>query len=107
MSEYDQAEDAPGPKARTAEVLAFPERPEDRLRRALRRLEGALLEQGQAVAAFRSDLAALSVAVVGLDGTLQAYRANLGTAATEAERARDAARRLEARAEAMLAGQRG
>lgn len=86
----------------TAELLAFPSRPEDRLRRALRKLEAALQEQGVAVAGFRADLTALSSAVVGLDSSLHAYRSRLAEAAGAADQAHDAARRLEARAELML-----
>ncbi len=86
-----------------ADMLAFPSRPEDRLRRALRKLEAALTEQGVAVAGFRADLSALSTAVVGLDHSLQDYRGKLSEAAGAAHRAKEEARRLEARAEAMMA----
>ena len=89
--------------ASTAELLSFPLRPEDRLRRALRKLEDALTEQGVAVAGFRADLSALSTAVVGLDHSMQDYRGKLGEAADAAARAQEEARKLEARAEAMLA----
>ncbi len=89
--------------ASSAELLSFPSRPEDRLRRALRKLEAALTEQGVAVAGFRADLSALSTAVVGLDHSMQDYRGKLGEAASAAGRAKEEARRLEARAEAMLA----
>ena len=89
--------------ASTAELLPFPSRPEDRLRRALRKLETALTEQGVAIAGFRADLSALSTAVVGLDRSMTDYRGKLGEAATAAGRAQEEARKLEARAEAMLA----
>ncbi len=89
--------------ASTADLLAFPSRPEDRLRRALRKLEAALTEQGVAIAGFRADLSALSTAVVGLDRSMADYRGKLGEVATTASRATDEARKLEARAEAMLA----
>ncbi len=86
----------------TAELLAFPTRPEDRLRRALRKLEDALHDQGVAVAGFRADLSSLSAAVVGLDSSMHDYRGRLTEASGAANQARDAARRLENRAEAML-----
>ena len=86
-----------------ATLVAFPSRPEDRLRRALRKLEAALLEQGEAVAGFRADLSALSTAVVGLDRSVQDYRGRLSEAAEAAGRARAEAQRLERHAEAMLA----
>ncbi len=86
----------------SAELLSFPSRPEDRLRRALRKLEAALREQGVAVSEFRADLKTLSSSVMGLDMTMQAYRGRLADAAGAATQANDAARRLEARADAML-----
>lgn len=85
-----------------AELLAFPSRPEDRLRRALRKLEAALEEQGSAVAGFRADLSALSGAVMGLGQSLQGYRNTLAEAGAAADQAHAAARLLEARADAML-----
>jgi hypothetical protein len=89
-------------EAPSAELIAFPNRPEDRLRRALRKLEAALQEQGVAVSGFRADLTALSSAVVGLDTSLQTYRSRLAEAAGAADQAHDAAIRLEARADQML-----
>ena len=88
--------------ADTAELLAFPARPEDRLRRALRKLEAALQEQGVAVAGFRADLSSLSSAVGGLDQSLRSYRVRLTEVADAAGAANDAARRLEATADQML-----
>jgi chromosome segregation ATPase len=86
----------------TAEMLAFPSRPEDRLRRALRKLEAALRDQGVAVSEFRADLKTLSSSVVGLDMSMQEFRGRLAEAAGAANQANDAARRLEARADTLL-----
>lgn len=85
-------------------LVAFPSRPEDRLRRALRNLESALADQGAAVTGFRADLSALSAAVSGLDESLQDYRGKLTHAALAAGRARDEAKRLGMRAAAMAGG---
>ena len=86
----------------TAELLAFPSRPEDRLRRALRKLEAALRDQGVAVSEFRADLKMLSSSVVGLDMSMQEFRGRLAEAAGAATQANDSARRLEARADSLL-----
>ena len=51
----------------SAILLAFPARPDDRLRHALRNLEAALAEQSAAVAGLRTELAGLSGAVSGLE----------------------------------------
>jgi uncharacterized coiled-coil protein SlyX len=85
-----------------AELLAFPSRPADRLRRALRRLEIAVAEQGVAVEEFRTDLSALSSAVAGLDASMQTYRDRLNDTAGATRQAQTAARRMDALAEAML-----
>lgn len=79
----------------TATLLAFPQRPEDRLRRALRQLEAALEEQRNVVADFRANLASLSGAVSGLGGSLENYRHRLADTAGAAWQAHDAFRRLE------------
>ena len=92
------------PTERTAPVvLAFPQRPDDRLRLALRRLEAALGAQRDAVAGWRAELATLGSAVAGLrEGALR-YQASLSATAADLARARAAARALEATADAMLA----
>jgi signal transduction histidine kinase len=87
----------------TAEILPFPEKPEDRLRRALRALDAALAEQGTAVAGLRQELGALSGAVQGLGSSLQAYSQGLAETQEAVLGAHAEARRLEATADAMLA----
>jgi len=89
--------------SRTAEILPFPEKPEDRLRRALRALDLALVEQGAAVAGLRQELGALSSAVGDLGSSLQAYSGVLAATQEEVLGAHAEARRLEATAAAMLA----
>lgn len=90
-----------------AVVLAFPARPEDRLRHALRSLEAALAEQSVAVAGLRAELGALSGAVSGLEGSLTCYAGGLDQAAAAAAGAGQAARALEATADGMLRAVRG
>ncbi|MBV1798624.1 hypothetical protein [Siccirubricoccus sp. G192] len=58
----------------SSEILPFPIRPDDRLRRALRQLDLALAEQRQAVAGLRGELARLGEAVCGLDDSLGQFR---------------------------------
>lgn len=86
-----------------ADILPFPERPEDRLRRALRALDAALAEQSAAVAGLRRELGALSGAVEGLGNSLQAYSRGLAETQEAVLGAHAEARRLEATADAMLA----
>lgn len=78
-----------------AAVVVFPERPENRLRLALHRLDEALAEQSVAVAALRAGLRELDGAVTGLDRGLGEYSAALADAARETVKAEDAARSLE------------
>jgi len=89
-----------------AQILAFPQKPEDRLRAALRSLEAALAEQKDAFGALRTNLVALGGAVSGLETRLHGYRGALAGTAQEVEVARASARRLEATAEAWLKGAR-
>lgn len=84
-------------------VLAFPRRPDDRLRLALLRLEEALAEQRQAVAAWRSSLADLTEATGRLDRSLLGYGAELDSVAEAVRHADTEARRLEETADALLA----
>jgi hypothetical protein len=86
-----------------AEILPFPEKPEDRLRRALRALDQALAEQGAAVAGLRRELGSLSGAVEDLGTSLQSYSRGLAEAQEGVLGAHAEARRLEATADAMLA----
>ncbi|WP_043364468.1 hypothetical protein [Belnapia sp. F-4-1] len=91
----------------TADILPFPEKPEDRLRRALRTLDAALDEQRAAVAGLRRELGALSGAVAGLGTSLQAYSRGLADTQEAVLGAHAEARRLDATADAMLAACQG
>lgn len=86
-----------------ADILAFPQKPEDRLRAALRRLEDALAEQKLAFTEFRTNLAALGGAVSGLEGSLDTYRASLAATQQDVARSQEAAKRLEKTADIWLA----
>lgn len=85
-----------GDTAAEAEILAFPARASDRLRRALRTLDIALAEQREAVAGLRQELGALAGATAGLGGALGSLRSALDGAAAETARAGAEARWLEA-----------
>ncbi len=85
-----------------AVLFAFPARPEDRLRLALRRLEESLEEQRQAVAAWRESLAALKTATGDLGGSLESFQGELAGTAAAVRAVGDEARRLEVTADAML-----
>ncbi|MDN3562809.1 hypothetical protein ACFQY5_30995 [Paeniroseomonas aquatica] len=87
----------------TAAILPFPEKPEDRLRRALHGLEAALAEQAEAVAGLRRELGALAEAVDGLGGSFDSYAEGLQETKEALAGAGDQARQLEATADAMLA----
>lgn len=87
----------------SATLFAFPERPEDRLRRALRSLEAALAEQATAVAGLRAELGSLSGALVGLEITMTGYAGELDRTADAASAANAAARTLEETADKLLA----
>lgn len=91
----------------TAAILAFPERPDDRLRRALRSLQDALAAQRVAVAGFRRELGSLASAVRGLDGSLASYRDGLAGAEAAVAAARAESARLDATADALLAATAG
>ena len=82
-------------------VTAFPQRPEDRLRLALRRLDEAVAEQSHAFAGLRAAIGDLSVTMGRLGSNVQGYRAALDSTAAEIERALAAARRLEKTADRM------
>jgi septal ring factor EnvC (AmiA/AmiB activator) len=82
-------------------VAAFPQRPEDRLRLALRRLEEAIGEQSAATAGLRSAIGDLSRTMSRLGESVTGYRSALDTTASEIERALAASRRLEATAGRM------
>ena len=82
-------------------VTAFPTRPEDRLRLALRRLDEALGEQSQAVAGLKAAIGDLSGTMAKLGDSVAGYRGALDSTATEIERALAAARTLQATADRM------
>ena len=87
--------------ASPAIVSAFPSRPEDRLRLALRRLDEALGEQSQAVAGLKAAIGDLSGTMAKLGDSVAGYRGALDSTATEIERALAAARTLQATADRM------
>lgn len=83
-------------------VASFPQRAEDRLRLALRRLEDAIGEQSQAAVSLRATIGDLSSTMARLGDNVVAYRAALNGAAAEIERALAAARTLQATADRMV-----
>jgi ABC-type transporter Mla subunit MlaD len=85
-----------------AQILAFPQKPEDRLRAALRSLEAALAEQKDAFGALRTNLAALGGAVSGLEASVHGYRGTLAGTVRELDRTRTSVRRLETTADAWM-----
>lgn len=94
------------PIARPAEptqptLALFPQRPEDRLRLALRRLDEAVADQSQATAGLRAAIGDLSRTMARLGSSMHGYRAALDSTAAEIERALASARRLEATASRM------
>lgn len=80
-------------------TLPFPQRPEDRLRLALRDLEAALDEQAKAVADFRADLGVLGQALGSLREGLHTFRGRLAECQLDLAELRDEAQRLERTAE--------
>ncbi len=74
-----------------AEVISFPNKPEDRLRVALRELEHALSDQALAFQEFRMNMALLGTAVGGLERNLESYRGTLDTVGLDAAEAHHAA----------------
>ncbi|RAI60261.1 hypothetical protein [Roseicella frigidaeris] len=85
-----------------ARIIAFPSRPDDRLRLALRSLEAALQTQDAEVAAWRAALREFAGSVRGLDHSVARYRAELEAAGATAAAAGEEARALERRASAWL-----
>lgn len=75
-------------------VVGFPQRPEDRLRLAMRRLDEALAEQREAIATFRSNLGELSKAVSGVKDGLDSYQGSLSDLAVGVDRLGTEARAL-------------
>ena len=91
----------PEQPAAEAELLAFPDTEERRLRRALRALDAALDQQRHSVAEFRAQLRALKGAVDQLGTSAQDLTTALAKAADEASLAQAATHQLVATAEAM------
>ena len=60
-----------------SEIIRFPNKPEDRLRVALRELEIALSDQSLAFQEFRMNMSMLGTAVGGLERSLESYRGTL------------------------------
>lgn len=83
-------------------VAAFPRRPEDRLRLALRRLDKAIGEQSVAAAGLRDAIGDLKRTMSRLDESVSGFRAALADAAGEIDHARAASRRLQETADRML-----
>ncbi len=96
------ATDTALPSASMAAIAAFPQRPEDRLRLALRRLDEAIGEQSQATAGLRSAIGDLSRTMAKLGQSVQGYRSALDGTAAEIEKALASARRLQATADRMV-----
>ncbi len=94
--------DTPPDLAISAAVAVFPQRPEDRLRLALRRLDAAIGEQSQATASLRDAIGDLSLTMSRLGESVNGYRGALDTTAAEIERALSASRRLETTASRMV-----
>ena len=70
-----------------AEVVAFPQRPQDRLRIALLKLDDALRAQARATADFRAAMGDLKSKVGGMQTGMQSYRDALDRTASEIDRA--------------------
>jgi hypothetical protein len=89
------------PAATPPSVAAFPARPEDRLRLALRRLDAALLDQADATAGLRDAIGTLSGTMARLGQSVAGYRGALDSTAAEIERALATARTLQDTADRM------
>lgn len=95
----DQAADTPLPQAA---VTPFPQRPEDRLRLALRRLDEAVAQQSDATAGLKAAIGDLSRTMTRLGSSVTGYRSALDSTAAEIERALAASRTLKATADRMV-----
>ena len=82
------------------QVISFPNKPEDRLRVALRELETALSDQAIAFQEFRLNMAVLGTSVNGLERSLESYRGTLDEVAHDVAEARQVALDLVAYADA-------
>ncbi len=85
-----------------SDVIVFPNKPEDRLRVALRELENALSEQAIAFQEFRLNMAVLGTAVGGLERSLEGYRGTLDAVALDVAEAHHMARQAETHADMLL-----
>lgn len=86
----------------SAEILAFPNRAEERLRAALIALDAALLDQKLAIEEFQQNIGALGGAVAGLETSLRRYACGLAATQADVLATREAALTLEATAEGWL-----
>ena len=91
----------PETEAKAAEIVAFPQRPQDRLRIALHKLDEALRAQARATADFRNAMGELKTKVGGMQTGMLAYRDALDRTATEIDRAVKKAKELQETARRM------
>jgi predicted RNase H-like nuclease (RuvC/YqgF family) len=91
----------PTPEAKAAEIVTFPQRPQDRLRIALHKLDEALRAQARATSDFRSAMGDLKSKVGGMQDGMVAYRDALDRTATEIDRAVKKAKELQETARRM------
>ena len=92
---------SPATAPTAAGIAIFPQRPEDRLRLALRRLDEAIADQSDATAGLRAAIGDLSSTMARLGQSVSGYRSALDSTAAEIERALAASRTLQATAERM------
>jgi chromosome segregation ATPase len=85
-----------------AEVVAFPQKPQDRLRIALLKLDDALRAQARATADFRAAMGDLKSKVGGMQVGMQSYREALDRTASEIDRAVKKAKELQETAQRMV-----
>jgi hypothetical protein len=85
-----------------AEVVAFPQKPQDRLRIALLKLDDALRAQARATADFRAAMGDLKSRVGGMQAGMQSYRDALDRTASEIDRAVKKAKELQETAQRMV-----
>jgi outer membrane murein-binding lipoprotein Lpp len=93
-------------QSQSAEIIAFPLpviSPQERLARALTKLDAALAEQREAVGAWRERMGDLQSTMSQLGQSVQALNGSLNGLAERNQAARDEALRLEAWADNVLA----
>ena len=91
----------PATEAKAAEIVAFPQRPQDRLRIALHKLDEALRAQARATSDFRSAMGELKTKVGGMQDGMLAYRDALDRTATQIDHAVKKAKELQETARRM------